>query len=36
MSRKYKFHNPDGVYFITFAVQGWVDVFIRNDTRIFL
>lgn len=27
MSRKYKFHNPDGVYFITFAVQGWIDVF---------
>ena len=30
MSRKYKFHNPDGLYFITFAVQGWVDVFTRN------
>jgi hypothetical protein len=23
MSRKYKFHNPEGVYFITFAVQVW-------------
>ena len=33
MSRKYKFHNPDGVYFISFAVQGWVDVFIRNDYK---
>jgi len=22
MSRKYKYHNPDGAYFITFAVQG--------------
>ncbi|MBR8538406.1 transposase [Carboxylicivirga sediminis] len=30
MSRKYKFHNPEGVYFISFAVQGWVDVFTRN------
>ncbi|MCK9638941.1 MAG: transposase [Prolixibacteraceae bacterium] len=30
MSRKYKFHNPDGLYFITFTVQGWVDVFTRN------
>jgi REP element-mobilizing transposase RayT len=33
MSRKYKFHNPDGVYFITFAVQGWVDVFTRNEYK---
>ncbi len=30
MSRKYKFHNPNGAYFISFAVQGWVDVFTRN------
>jgi len=30
MSRKYKFHNPEGVYFISFAVHGWVDVFTRN------
>jgi REP element-mobilizing transposase RayT len=30
MSRKYKFHNPEGVYFISFAVRGWVDVFTRN------
>ena len=33
MSRKYKFHNPDGVYFATFAVQGWVDVFTRNEYK---
>lgn len=33
MSRKYKFHNPDGLYFITFAVQGWVDVFTRNEYK---
>jgi REP element-mobilizing transposase RayT len=33
MSRKYKFHNPDGVYFITFAVEGWVDAFTRNEYK---
>ena len=33
MSRKYKFHNPDGVYFITFAVHAWVDVFTRNEYK---
>jgi REP element-mobilizing transposase RayT len=33
MSRKYKFHNPDGVYFITFAVRDWVDVFTRNEYK---
>lgn len=29
MSTKYKFRNPDGIYFITFAVVEWVDVFTR-------
>lgn len=24
MSYKYKFHNPDGVYFVSFAVHGWI------------
>lgn len=33
MSRKYKFHNPDGVYFITFSVVKWVDVFTRDIYR---
>ena len=33
MSRKYKFHNPEGVYFISFAVQGWVDVFTRSEYK---
>ncbi|MFV0269194.1 MAG: REP-associated tyrosine transposase, partial [Draconibacterium sp.] len=33
MSRKYKFHNTEGVYFISFAVQGWVDVFTRNEYK---
>jgi len=33
MSRKYKFYNPDGVYFVSFAVQGWVDIFTRNSYK---
>lgn len=33
MSRKYKFHNPDGTYFVTFAVVRWVDVFTRDIYR---
>ena len=30
MSRKHKFLNPDGAYFVTLTVQNWVDVFVRN------
>lgn len=30
MSTKYKFLNPDGCYFVTYAVVSWVDVFTRN------
>jgi REP element-mobilizing transposase RayT len=33
MSRKYKFYNPDGIYFVSFAVQEWVDVFTRNEYK---
>ncbi|MFC2110814.1 transposase [Bacteroidota bacterium] len=33
MSRKYKFINPDGIYFVSFAVQEWVDVFRRNEYK---
>lgn len=29
MSRNYKIHNPKGVYFISFATVGWIDVFTR-------
>jgi putative transposase len=29
MSRGYKFQNPEGLYFVSFAVVGWVDVFTR-------
>ena len=30
MSRNYKFHNPEGVYFVSFAVVNWLDVFTRS------
>jgi REP element-mobilizing transposase RayT len=30
MSRKYKFYNPDGIYFVTFATINWIDVFTRR------
>lgn len=33
MSRNYKFHNPKALYFVTFAVVGWLDVFTRNDYK---
>ena len=29
MSRKYKFHNKSGIYFISFATVYWVDVYTR-------
>jgi REP element-mobilizing transposase RayT len=33
MSRNYKFHNSEGLYFISFAVVGWLDVFTRNEYK---
>jgi REP element-mobilizing transposase RayT len=33
MSRNYKFLNPEGLYFISFAVVGWLDVFTRNEYK---
>jgi len=36
MSRNYKFHNPDGVYFISFAVVEWLDVFTRGEYKTIL
>lgn len=33
MSRNYKFHNPDGLYFVSFAVVGWLDVFTINEYK---
>jgi putative transposase len=29
MSRKYKFHNKEGLYFVSFATVYWIDVFVR-------
>lgn len=33
MSRNCKFHNHEGLYFISFDVVGWLDVFIRNGYK---
>lgn len=30
MSRNYKFRNPEGMYFVSFATVFWVDVFVRR------
>ncbi|PKP49063.1 MAG: transposase, partial [Bacteroidetes bacterium HGW-Bacteroidetes-12] len=30
MSRNYKFLNPEGLYFISFATVFWLDVFVRE------
>jgi len=31
MSRKYKFQNPTGIYFVSFASVYWLDVFVREE-----
>jgi putative transposase len=31
MSRKYKFHDNDKLYFISYATVHWIDVFIREE-----
>jgi hypothetical protein len=33
VSRNYKFHNPKGLYFVSFAVVGWLAVFTRNTYK---
>lgn len=33
MSRNYKFHNPEGVYFVSYAVVEWLDVFTRSEYK---
>jgi REP element-mobilizing transposase RayT len=33
MSHIYKFHNPEGAYFVSFAVVEWIDVFTRNEYK---
>jgi REP element-mobilizing transposase RayT len=30
MSRNYKFHNPEGTYFVSFAVVEWIEVFTKD------
>ena len=30
MSRKYKFRNESGVYFVSFSIVYWVDIFVRE------
>lgn len=31
MSRKYKFNNKEGIYFVSFAVVYWMDIFVREE-----
>lgn len=33
MSRAYKFHESKGLYFISFATVGWIDVFTRKEYK---
>ena len=33
MSRKYKFHDQDKLYFISFATVHWIDVFVREEYK---
>ena len=33
MSRKYKFGDNSQLYFVTFAVVGWIDVFTRTEYK---
>ena len=35
MSRNYKFKNPEGLYFVSFAVVEWLDTSI-NSVQVFL
>jgi REP element-mobilizing transposase RayT len=33
VSRKYKFNDDEGIYFISFAVVNWIDVFVRKEYK---
>jgi hypothetical protein len=33
MSEKYKFLDPQGMYFVTMATVGWVDLFTRFELK---
>jgi putative transposase len=30
MSRKYKFYEKDGAYFVSFATLNWIDLFTKD------
>jgi len=34
MSEKYKFRNPDGIYFVTSTIIHWIDLFTRKELAI--
>jgi REP element-mobilizing transposase RayT len=33
MSKRYRFYNKDGVYFVTITVKHWIDVFTRREYK---
>ncbi|SEN22577.1 hypothetical protein SAMN05192574_102831 [Mucilaginibacter gossypiicola] len=33
MSTKYKFHDQDKLYLVSFSVVFWIDLFIRNEYK---
>ncbi len=33
MSKKYKFGDNSKLYFVSFAVTNWIDLFIRNEYK---
>jgi putative transposase len=33
MGRKYKFHDDRALYFVTFTVVYWLDIFIRDEYK---
>jgi len=33
VSTKYKFRKQDQLYFVSFAVVGWIDLFVRNEYK---
>jgi len=33
MSKKYKFSDNSKLYFVSFSVTNWIDLFIRNDYK---
>ena len=33
MSEKYKFDNPEGIYYVTLSVVYWIDLFTRKELK---